>query len=77
MAAHVMPVLPVARHWAPPSWRGDVQAWLGILVLAQLVFWTVLPWLFARSLQVAQHLDLGFDPDRLLDVPDASFRGPF
>jgi pyruvate dehydrogenase E1 component beta subunit len=22
-------------------------------------------------------LDLGFDPDRLLDVPDASFRGPF
>ena len=22
-------------------------------------------------------LELGFDPDRLLDVPDASFRGPF
>lgn len=43
-------VLPAAKHSVSLSRRGNLQAWLGILVLAQLVFWTVLPWLFARSL---------------------------
>jgi 4-amino-4-deoxy-L-arabinose transferase-like glycosyltransferase len=50
MGAKVMPVLPAAKRWASQPWRGNFPAWLGILVLAQLVFWTALPWLFARSL---------------------------
>ena len=50
MAAKVMSVLPAARHTASPSRGPALHAWLVTLVLAQLVFWTVLPWLFARSL---------------------------
>jgi 4-amino-4-deoxy-L-arabinose transferase-like glycosyltransferase len=32
------------------GWLGDFPSWLALLVLAQLVFWTVLPWLLAVSL---------------------------
>ncbi|HEX3429954.1 MAG TPA: glycosyltransferase family 39 protein [Rhizomicrobium sp.] len=35
---------------ARPSWRHDFLFWLVLLVFAQLVIWTVLPWLFALSL---------------------------
>jgi len=38
-----------ARHPAQP-WRLDFRFWLALLVLAQLGFWTLLPWLLARSL---------------------------
>ncbi|HLY06656.1 MAG TPA: glycosyltransferase family 39 protein [Rhizomicrobium sp.] len=42
---------PVAAPQSPGSNRSaDFCHWLGLLVIAQLVLWTVLPWLFARSL---------------------------
>jgi 4-amino-4-deoxy-L-arabinose transferase-like glycosyltransferase len=39
-----------AVYSAQPSWRPDFRFWLALLVVAQLGFWTLLPWLVARSL---------------------------
>ncbi len=33
-----------------PNWRADPRFWLALLVVAQLIFWTLVPWLFATSL---------------------------
>src|SRR5215467_13381530 len=39
-----------ARAHALKSSRQDFEFWLPLLAIAQLAFWTVLPWLLARSL---------------------------
>src|SRR5579864_2936704 len=45
-----MPTPVVAPQNRPTNPDADFSRWLALLISAQLVAWTVLPWLFARSL---------------------------